>query len=311
MRRDVNFLEDCRSFFKIFQILKKERPHILHLNSPKAAGLGVILGRLLGIKKIIYTVHGFTFNENRSKIQKFLIKIISWITIALSHKTIILSQTEYNQVSHWPYIKNRLVIIPLGIASQHFKTKEEARNILETYTNTNLQNKLVVGTIAELHKNKGHRYAIDAFSELKDILYIMIGDGEEKDTLKTLVQKNQSKNIYFTGMIPDASELLKAFDIFLLPSIKEGLPYVLLEASKAEVPILSTTVGGIPTLIQNGYSGILIPPKNPEIIALSIQEMLKNPSKCSYFSQNQYKITQKRFSFNEMVSKTQNLYTTR
>ncbi len=115
MTRNMNILKDVHTFFKIWNILDRERPDVLHLNSPKAAGLSAVAGRLLRIKKIIFTVHGFTFNEDRPFVQKTLIKFFSWITILLSHKTILLSTIEYNQVKKWPLIQKKLFIIPLGL----------------------------------------------------------------------------------------------------------------------------------------------------------------------------------------------------
>lgn len=263
MSRDMKVTKDAQSLRKIFKILKHEQPDVLHLNSPKAAGLGALCGRILGIKKVIYTIHGFTFNEDRPLIQKLLIKIFTWITLILSHEIIILSKTEYNQVQNWPFLKNKITIIPLGIKPPHFLPKESARKALSQILNIDLPlDKLIVGTIAELHKNKGYSYSIEAMGYLPQFLYIIIGDGEDNPKLKQQIKDLNAQNIFLTGNIVGAAQYLKAFDIFLLPSVKEGLPYTLIEAGMAEVPIISTHVGGIPNLITHNKEGLLIKPKS-------------------------------------------------
>lgn len=308
MKRDMNMQEDGRSFFKIWNILKNERPDIIHLNSPKAAGLGALAGRLLGIKKIVFTVHGFTFNEDRSFFHKTLIKFFSWITILLSHNTILLSNIEYDQVKKWPFIEKKISVIPLGIDLPFFYTRQEARKKLSELSGIHLKENLVVGTIAELHKNKGYLYAIEALTQFPHIYYLVIGDGEEMEKLKNKVKEYGASNILFLGAVEDAATLLTGFDIFLLPSIKEGLPYTILEAGYLEVPVVATNVGGIPTLIEHGISGTLLRPKHSEDIVWYIEEYLKNPLNIKGYSSHLFASIKKNHTLPQLIESTTMLY---
>ena len=85
MNRDINLGKDAGSFKEIYNVIKNKRPDVIHLHSPKAAGLGALAGRLLGTKKIITTVHGWTFNEPRPAIEKLAIYFFSWLTMLLNH----------------------------------------------------------------------------------------------------------------------------------------------------------------------------------------------------------------------------------
>lgn len=288
--RDINFLKDFLSIFSIISVIKKERPDIIHLNSPKIAGLGAFASRILNLFShlftpnsplstlIIYTSHGWAFNEKRNIFQKILIEFFSWLTIMLSHKTIVLTQLEFDQVKNWPLIKNKLEIIPIGIASGQYFPKEEALLKIEKIIGKNIdRKKTTIGSIGELHKNKGYEFAIPALANMENVEYIIISDGEEKTALENLIKELKATNIHLTGYIENAAALLKAFDVFLLPSIKEGLPYVLLEAGVSLVPIISTNVGGIPDLIKNNETGVLIEPKNIEAIKLAVRELLSKP----------------------------------
>ncbi|MBC7981912.1 glycosyltransferase, partial [Candidatus Parcubacteria bacterium] len=95
--RDVSVINDFKSLIETYKILKKEKPDVIHLNSSKAAMISVI-GRLAGIKKIIFTAHGWAFNENRSFLSKTLIKIIYFVTILCSHSVIGVSKKIIDQV---------------------------------------------------------------------------------------------------------------------------------------------------------------------------------------------------------------------
>src|SRR3989338_9048192 len=103
MNKNINVSKDIFSLRKIFHIIKEEKPDIVHLHSPKAAGLGAFASKLLGIKKIIYTVHGFTWNENISIYQKINIAFFIWITMLLSTHIIILGEKDFGQAQMLPF----------------------------------------------------------------------------------------------------------------------------------------------------------------------------------------------------------------
>lgn len=266
LTRDMTTKKDMRLSSELMTVYETVRPEIVHLNSSKIGGIGSQAARLYNLKhrkqkmKIIFTAHGWAFNEDRPWWQKLLIKIASYMTILYSHKTIVLSQKEYDQVASWPFIKDKLEIQNLEIGEIYFQEKKDARKFLLNKTSLkndgmrSAENKFWIGTIAELHKNKGLSFGISAIRKIKEsntssfekIRWFIIGEGEERATLeKQIAESGLDKNIFLLGNIPEAAQFLKAFNLFMLPSIKEGLPYVLLEAEKADLPILSTDVGGI------------------------------------------------------------------
>ena len=308
LKRDINILAEIKSFIEILRIIKKERPDTIHIHSPKAGGLVGLAGRILHIKNIIYTSHGWSFEEDRSHLQKTLIKIFSWLIVVLSHKTIVISKSEYERVCSWPFISKKLITINNGIDDIEFLPKISAKEKLMENLPKEVQDKIIIGTIGELHKNKGYRYAIEALSEIEKIIYIIIGDGEENKELEELIKQKNIKNIFLLGNIKNAPTYIKAFDIFLLPSIKEGLPYVLLESAKANIPIISTNVGGIGNLIENQKTGILINPKDPIAIREALNFALENPTKTTLFADNLNNKIAKEYSIKDMIKKLEDLY---
>ena len=115
MNRDISPLDDLRSLFNLIRTLKHEKPDVFHTNSSKVGGLGNLAARLVGIKKIIFTSHGFEFDAPRPMWQKPIIKFFSWLTIVLSHTTICVSNKTRDKIAHWPFIKTKLMVIHNGI----------------------------------------------------------------------------------------------------------------------------------------------------------------------------------------------------
>lgn len=316
LNRDISMNEDTASFMDIFRMIKRERPDILHLHSPKAAGLGSLAGKLLKVKKIIVTVHGWSFNEDRPISKRIIIAFFSWLTMLLSDKTILLSEKEYSQAMRFPWIKNSLAIIPLGIKQPIFLSIDGARQEMGRRIGLDLNEigrKMILGTITELHPNKGLFYLINALEQVlpqnPNLVCIIIGDGEEAASLNLLVKsKKLENNIFLLGYIDNASEYLKAFNLFVLPSVKEGLPYVILEAGFASLPVIATTVGGIPEIVEDMKSGVLVQSKNIRELSHAISFMIEHPNMRREYSANLRESVAKKYSFEKMTSEVSNLY---
>jgi len=228
LQRDINLFKEIYVFLQLAKIIWQEKPDILHLNSAKVSGLGAVIGRILAIKKIIFTCHGWAFNENRSWLQKKIIFYLSLITVLLSPQIICVSarvkedffnQIEINFLANFFkkfYLKNldqKMQIIPLAIqeTKNHNQNNEISKIIKD-------QNKINIVTIAELHPIKGHDVAIQAFEKLKrenpdknfgqNFIYHIIGSGQEKNNLEKLILKFQNTNVQNTfldteNIIPD------------------------------------------------------------------------------------------------------------
>lgn len=312
LKRDISILDEIKSFVEIFKILNQERPDVLHLNSPKASGIGSFIGRILRIPKIIMTVHGFSWNEDRNIISKILIYFFSWITMLLCHKTIVISKKDKGQAEKLPFIDtNKISLIKNGVESIPFVEKDEARKkLLSDIGKKDAGNVLWLGTIAELHRNKGLEYTINSLTKInKPFVFFIIGEGEERENLEKLITKNGLENrVFLPGFVDGANQYLKAFDIFTLTSIKEGLPYVILEAGIASLPVIATSVGGVPDIIDNGVNGILIKAKSSADLTKSINHLINFVDKQKTFGEKLKAKMENEFSMEKMLQKTESLY---
>ncbi|MEK7574745.1 MAG: glycosyltransferase [Patescibacteria group bacterium] len=335
LERDIHVLKEIHVFISIFKIIRGVKPDIIHLNSSKAGALGALAARfytlflklfpLRGISrrettKVIFTVHGFAFKEKRKPMTKKIIEYVSWLTLALSHQTIVVSKDDQKKASQFLFVQSKITLIYNGIDSPTFKDRVEARKILSDKIGAKISEEtLWVGSIAELHKNKGLEYGISALTLIKrqgitgnkisNLAYIIIGAGEEKENLKMMIQREGlSEKIFLPGGYAGAAELLKAFDIFLLPSLKEGLPYALLEAGSAGLPTIGTNVGGISEVIHDMKSGIVVKEKRPKEIADALTFLSDNEQKRKEFGERILQTIQTEYTLDRMVKETIEVY---
>ena len=301
LQRDVAFLSDLTSFFGIWKCIRAAQPDVVHLNSSKAAAFGALAARLRGVPNIIFTVHGWPFNEKRGELARVMIYLISWLTAVLSHAVIVVSKSDEAQGKQMRGVGKKVRYIPIGIEAPVFLPRGESSSALDIATDTPR-----IVTIAELTPNKGIRYAIETIALLKDrgveVSYTVIGDGEQRAELEDMaVEFSVEDRVRFAGFLADAPKYLKSFDVFLLPSIKEGMPYVLLEAAAAGLPIITTSVVN-PEFVERAGNVHAIPPGDPDAIADAIQEVLDEGAEKEMFPAQHF------FPLSEMVEETAELY---
>jgi len=310
--RDISPFGDIQATRELVGLFRTEKPDIVHLNSSKAGGLGALAARIAGVKRVIFTSHGLAWDENRNVFARGLIFVTSWATFLLSHKVIVLSHNNYKRARRLPFCKKKIVLIHNGIPMLPFKTREEARYQLSTSLRP-ASNEIWIGAIGELTRNKGYEYLIEAMSllkkeEKKPVLYIL-GIGEDEARLKTKIRQSGLENqVYLMGFISQAWQLLKAFDIFVLASVKEGLPYVLLEAGQAGIATVGSKIPGTEDIIKHGESGLLFKSKNAHDLARQLNKLIGDGELRGRLAGELQSRIAKDFSNTRMVEKTTALY---
>jgi glycosyltransferase involved in cell wall biosynthesis len=167
----------------------------------------------------------------------------------------------------------------LDVYKLDFLPAEESRKeILNKIGNTGA--KTIIGTIANFYPAKGLRYLIETAESFKDdpnIIFVVIGDGNERQDLEFKIKDLGLENkVFLIGQLKDAYRYLTAFDIFVLPSVKEGFPWAVIEAMAARLPVIATSVGAVPEIIESGKNGIIVPPANPQAIEKAIRTILES-----------------------------------
>jgi len=292
-RRDIAVFKEVKLLWRLFKIVLTEKPDVLHVNSSKLAGLGAFVGWATRTHTI-FTAHGWPFNEDRPWWQKLLMYKFSWLTSVFADITITITNSDYGQGKRMWSVGSKTHLIHNAIGPIDFYNREEARKKLGLK-----QDELVIGAVGELHKNKGFIYLAEAAKLIEDAKFVVIGEGEERLTLEKTA-------LILAGQVFEGSRYLKAFDIFADPSLKAGLQYVLLEAGQARLPVVATNVGGNPDVV--GQSGILITPKNSDLITRSLKALISNQKLRKDLGSQLSDRVAKLFLFEKFLSQTYDLY---
>lgn len=306
--RDVSPLKDLQSLREVRELLKKEKPDVLHLNSSKAGFVGALAGRLEKVPRIVFTAHGWSFNEKRPVYQQIVFRIIQGITLLLVDATIAVSK----QVQKKAPLKKNIHLVYLGISNITFddpvRAKEKIKNICPEFN----VDTFTIGTIGELHTNKGHDVLVNALTLLpKDKKWqaVIVGEGEERTRLQALIAKySLDTHVFLAGTIQNGAQLMKAFDIFVLPSRTEALGYALLEAGQAGLPVVASNVGGIPEVIKDGITGVLVTKEDPQNLARALTALMNNSELSHTYGTKNKELVRNTFSLARMVAETVAIY---
>jgi len=308
LKRNISPWQDLLAIFSIIKLVRRIKPDIIHLNSSKISILGSLAG-IISKSKIIYTVHGWVFNEPLSKLKKNFYLHAEKFTAKFKNKIICVSEFDHKEaLKNKIAPKEKLITIHNGIKPINLLSKEEARKKLGIN-----DSEIIIGSIAYLYKTKGFEYLIQAIKILIDkglnIKTIIIGEGQEREELENWIDQLYLKNkIILAGKIDNAAELLKAFDIYVSSSVKEGLSYTIIEAMTAGLPIIATRVGGSPEMINDNEEGLLVDPANPEKLAQAITKIINNKELKNKLSEMAEKKARANFTLAKMIDKTKKTY---
>lgn len=281
--------------------------------------------------KVVFTAHGWVFNPTNDiswLVKQFYISLHK-LAAKFQDRIICVSEYDYNLALCYSIApKEKLVAIHNGIDPNiEFLDKDVARKQLLSYAGAivnesgdknssthKLINSTWVGSIGRLVKEKNYETFVVAAAKLlnsqtdKLINFFIIGDGYEKQKLELLITSYQLRGRFF--IVPptgDDYKYLKAFDVFVLPSIKEGLPYTILEAMVAKTPVIATNVGGLPEILKDDC-GVIITPRQPEKLAIAIADLLKNTKTTTDLTTKAVAKVKSDFSLIQMTEKTSNTY---
>lgn len=298
-RFNLQWFRDC------LRLVRKERVALIHAHEFSAILCGWIVATLAGIP-FVATMHGKNYFWEKLR-RRVTYRLVSWhgTLVAVSQD---LKRFVCNKVG---VAEKRVEVIYNGIAPAQPVTDEETRNcraelgILGCYP--------VLGTIGRLDPVKGHRFLLEAMPDIirrwPKARLLVIGPGELDVALKGQAELLAiGANVHFLGMRQDVRRLLSVLDVFVLPSLSEGLSLALLEAMASGIPVVATRVGGNPEIIEHGRTGFLAQPEDPRDLAVNLVKLLSDPGAMQQFAQQGLERVRQHFSVGQMVDRYRDLY---
>jgi len=297
---------DCAFFFKLVKLMREEKIDILQTTLFFADFIGPIAAKLAGVR---VTLAWETISAPEWLLKRRLVAY----KIAMKFADKIISVSEATKL--WSIEKRgispeKLVTIPYGVDLQRYNLSPASKKRKELGVSTDT---ILFGTVARLHKQKGHVYLIEAakevVKEIPNVKFVFIGDGELREELEEQVNKLQIADYFlFLGFRYDVNELLKTLDVFVLPSLYEGLPNVILEAMACGRSVIATSVDGSPEAIENNITGMLVPPRDPDSLKNAISRLAKDKKlRKTMGNQGRHRV-EKYFSLRGQLEKFENMY---
>jgi sugar transferase (PEP-CTERM/EpsH1 system associated) len=267
-----------RFLINLSRSIRVQKPDIVHTRN--WSGLdGVIAARLAGISNIVHGEHGWGMEDlDGVNFKRVLIRRL----LAVWTKTFTcVSQQMAGWLTKDIHIpRNRITRIYNGIDCHQFQPAScDLKRKIRLEIGANPDHP-IIGIVGRLDPVKDHQSLFEAFNlvrkDLPEAILLVVGDGPDRRRLEDLA----GDGIVFLGNRLDVPTLLKALDIFVLPSLNEGISNTILEAMASALPVVATAVGGTPEIVKNGRTGLLVPPKTPSAIATAILKYLKNNQLC-------------------------------
>ena len=297
---------DYFSFLKVAKILRRERIEVIHTHNTQPFIDGTIGALLSGVKTIIHTDHARDFpDKRRYMFAEYMVSKFAYRVVGVSE------HTSANLINYEKISPVKVITIPNGIYGPKYDieiNRDKKRQEL------GIKNKgPIIGLGVRLTEQKGITYLLQAMPQIinkfPDITLVIAGDGDLKPGLQTeAVELGIADHVLFLGPRLDIPELLKLFDLYVLPTLWEGMPMVLLEAMAAGCPVIATDVGGVSKVIEDEKNGLLVPSMDSRKFAHSIETLLSNVEFRKKYAQNGLISFKEKFSAYTMTRKYENLY---
>ncbi|MBN2468463.1 MAG: glycosyltransferase family 4 protein [Deltaproteobacteria bacterium] len=315
MQRAIHPWKDFISFLRIYGHLKQRKFDIVHAHSSKAGVLARIAARMAGVSVIIYSPHAFSFAGSRNIVIKLLYIVLERIAALWGDSIITDSVSERNLALKWKIDNEKnAVVIPPGIDVEEYNfdvSPEERAGILKKL-DIPVGHKLIT-MVARLAPQKDPFTFIHAAHKLTgkcpDASFLLVGDGPLREGCRALVGNLKlDDRVKVVGWRRDYNILLALSDMVVIPSLWEGLPFILLEAMALGKPVVAAGSSGLVDVIAAGETGFLFSPRSPDSLAERMRWILDNPESAISVGKAARRTVEENYRLETCVSLTEALY---
>ncbi len=312
--RQINPIKDWKAFQELKRIFKEEKVDIVHTHSSKAGILGRWAAKFAGVPIIIHTFHGFGFNDYQKPWIKYFFIFLERLTAKITNKLVAVSKENVKKGLYYNIGKpEQYAVIHSGIKFENFwqvnVNIEEKKKELGINVNSG-----VVGMVACFKPQKAPedfiKMANIVAKQKSDTQFLLVGDGELRSQLERLIKtyKLESK-VILAGWRTDIPEIISILDVFVLTSLWEGLPRVILESFICRKPVVVTNIDGINEIVRDDENGFLFSPHDIKGMAEKVIFLLENKEKAKKMGEKGGNlIIQSSFNIDVMVREIEALY---
>ncbi len=267
MSREIRPLSDLIAFVRLLLLIRRIRPDVLHLHSSKAGFLGRIAGRLAGAGVVVFTPHCWSFQSATGRKRRFYLALERFASRFADMTVTVSDQERREAIEEGVLTADRVRVIPNGVGPSDFEAARSTRQDIPFVS------------VGRLDEQKGYSYLLQALADLSsgepDARLSIVGDGSLRGQLEhEAAALGVSDRVTFEGERTDVGSYLRRARTFVLSSLWEGLPYTIIEAMAAGLPVICTDVGGCRELVEDGRTGFVVPPRDPGALAAAMRRLL-------------------------------------
>ena len=317
MKREISLFTDIISLFRWVWLLLKERPYIVHGNTPKAALLSMVAAWITRRPLRIYMCHGLRYQGTEGKLRKLLMMMEKITCGCATHVVSVSKGVADVMVQDGLCPKEKIRVVGYGSAGG-VDIERYNPNKIESNVRNELnipEDALVFAFVGRIVKDKGINELVSAFDNINkkypNTHLLLVGPVEtiqnpiDESTFRII---EQNENIHAVGMQKDVRPYLKASDAFILPSYREGFGMVLIEAGAMGLPCITTDITGCNEIIVPGENGAIIEPRNKEALRIEMEKWLSNPDMVKSMAKNARKMVVERFDSTYVANNYFNFY---
>jgi len=261
------------AFVRLVRTVRAFRPTIVHTHLQSPNLYGRVAARLAGVPIVIATEH----NVYTGKARRY-VAVERWLARRTDALVAVSAEVRQFLSAQLGVAASTIQVVPNGVAVR----APSPDRVAALRARIGAGGGATIGTIASLTSKKGHEFLLRAAAHLRDrgvaCTVVVAGDGPERARLEALAAGlGLADRVHFLGVVPHAADVLPAIDVFVLPSLVEGLPLALLEAMLAGTAVVATSVGGVPEIVKSGVNGLLVQPANETDLADAIVSLIQSP----------------------------------
>jgi glycosyltransferase involved in cell wall biosynthesis len=306
-------LRDLLALFKLYKLFRQFRPHIVHTHTAKAGFLGRVAARLAGVPYVVHTYHGHIlygyYGPLKNLLLRWLETFCGWLSTAI---IAISAQVKDDLVRYGVAPAQKIHIIPLGLELDAFLNCEKHRGKFRSELNVASDIPLI-GIVGRIFPIKNHRLFLEAAAKVHTRVpharFVIVGDGILRADMEAYAKElNLTANVIFTGWRRDLTRIYADLTTLVISSDNEGTPVSAIEAMASGCAVVATRVGGLPDIITDGETGLLVPPQDSESLAAAILQLIQNSDQAKYLASNARELARQRFAHQRLIADMENFY---
>ena len=311
--REINPVLDAWATVALWRLLRRERPEVVHTHTSKAGAVGRLAAWLARVPAVIHTPHGHIFYGYYGTAASALIRLVERLLAKITDRIVTLTDRGAQEHVHYRIARaKKFTTIHSGIDLARFRSVHVDPAVKRKELGLPPDGAMV-GTVGRLVPIKGLEWLLNAaprvLAQFPQACFVIIGDGPLLGELKQLAAElGIGPSVVFLGAREDVPGCLAVLDLFVLPSLNEGMGRVLLEAMAVGCPVVATRVGGIPDIVVDGTTGLLVPPRDDRALAEAILALLRDRSRRAAYGEAARRHVDGRFAVETMVRHVERLY---